>query len=532
MIDKAKPSPLHSRADFVSDQEVRWCPGCGDYAILATMQRTLAKFDIPRERHVFISGIGCSSRFPYYMNTYGFHSIHGRAPTIASGLKCANRDLIVWVITGDGDGLSIGGNHLLHCLRRNMDLKIILVNNAIYGLTKGQYSPTSKVGKVTASSPMGSLDHPINPLCIAIASEATFVARTLDSDPKHMGMVLERALAHKGAAFIEIYQNCVVFNKDVHTPVTGRDTRGERLVYLEHGQPLVFGAERDKAIVLDGLKPVVVQTNAVPADRLLGHDEKDEDPTYAYLLTQMEYPELPVPFGIFRAIKKPTYDEQLEAQIQESIDKQGEGRLEDLLYGGETWTVPPEPEAPPRRVVRPRRIARLPGEMPNCPSCGAENLPGVDHCEECLMSLIQSDLAPARAGDPRQRILTLPVSEILPEDDRLLIADPDDSLRKVIRIMREKGRAALLVTQANKLVGILSRRDIFMQATKEGLDLSQVTVASIMTPNPEVVKADAPIAWAVNKMAAGGFRQVPVVDDAGRPLGLITIDLVMGALSR
>jgi len=250
-------NPRYRKDDFVSGQEVRWCPGCGDYSILATMQRTLAKYDIPKEKHVFISGIGCSSRFPYYMNTYGFHSIHGRAPTIATGLKCVNPDLTVWVITGDGDGLSIGGNHLIHSMRRNVDMNILLVNNQIYGLTKGQYSPTSEVGKVTKSSPMGSIDYPINALCVALASEATFVARTLDTDPQHMMRVLERAMAHKGTSFVEIYQNCIIFNDKAFGPVTGRDTRNERMVYLEHNKPLVYGKDRDKAIHIKRLKPVV-----------------------------------------------------------------------------------------------------------------------------------------------------------------------------------------------------------------------------------------------------------------------------------
>ena len=330
----------HTREDFISGQEVRWCPGCGDYSILATMQRTLAKFDLPREQYVFISGIGCSSRFPYYMNTYGFHAIHGRAPTIATGLRCVSPDLSIWVITGDGDGLSIGGNHLIHSMRRNINFNILLVNNQIYGLTKGQYSPTSPIGKVTKSTPEGSIDYPINALCIAIASEATFIARTLDSIPDHMGSVLERAMKHKGVSFVEIYQNCNIFNDKAYEPITGRDVRDDRMVVLQHTKPLVFGRNRDKALCLKGLRLERVEyKEGMDAKDLLIHNESDPDPTYAYLLTQMEYPDMPVPFGIFREIVKPTYDGMLNEQVQEAIKKRGKGDLKDLIYGSDTWTV-------------------------------------------------------------------------------------------------------------------------------------------------------------------------------------------------
>ncbi len=335
---KTPAQPPFTKESFVSNQEVRWCPGCGDYAILATAQRTLAKFDIPKEKYVFVSGIGCSSRFPYYMNTYGFHTIHGRAPTIATGLKCANPELSVWVVTGDGDGLSIGGNHLVHCMRRNVDLNILLVNNQIYGLTKGQYSPTSEFGKVTKSTPMGSIDYPINALCIAIASEATFIARTLDADPMHMSYVMERAMKHKGVSFIEIYQNCVIFNDKTFQPVIGRETREDRMVYLEHGKPLVFGKEKNRAVRLNGLKPEVVDYKAGDTG-LIVHDEKSPTSYYPYLLTQMAYPEMPVPFGVFRAIEKPTYDQMMDEQIQAAVKKRGPGTVKDLLYAAETWTV-------------------------------------------------------------------------------------------------------------------------------------------------------------------------------------------------
>jgi len=340
MTKEKKGDFRYMKQDFVSDQEVRWCPGCGDYAILATMQRTLAKFDTPIEKYVFVSGIGCSSRLPYYMKTYGFHTIHGRAPTIATGLKCVSPDLSVWVITGDGDGLSIGGNHLIHCMRRNVDIKILLVNNRIYGLTKGQYSPTSEPGKVTKSSPLGSIEYPIKPLCVAIAAEATFIARTVDTNPTHMSAMLERARNHKGTAFVEIYQNCLIYNNKTFEPVTGRDERDERMVFLEDGKPLIFGKKKDKAIKLNGLQPEVVKLADVKNEKeLLIHDEKSAEPNYAYFLTQMEYPEMPEPFGVLRAYEKPTYDGMMEEQVKMAKKHKVDGSLKELIHGTETWTV-------------------------------------------------------------------------------------------------------------------------------------------------------------------------------------------------
>ena len=330
----------YAKEDFVSGQDVRWCPGCGDYAILSVMQRTLAQFTTLRENHVFISGIGCASRFPYYMNTYGFHTIHGRAPAIATGLKCARPELTVWVVTGDGDGLSIGGNHLIHCLRRNVDLNIILVNNQIYGLTKGQYSPTSEKGKITKSSPYGTIEYPINPLCIAIAAEATFIARTVDTDPRHMGLVLARAAVHKGVSFVEIYQNRIIFNKDTFMPITGRETRDDRALYLEDGKPLIFGQKKDKTIRMNGLKTEIMNLADVKDQKdLLIHRENDPSPNYAYVLTQMAYPEMPVPFGIFRCIEKPTYDGMMNDQIKSVSEKKGQGKLDEILYTEDVWTV-------------------------------------------------------------------------------------------------------------------------------------------------------------------------------------------------
>ena len=330
-----------SRKDFVSDQEVRWCPGCGDYSILSQTQRVMPDLGIPRENIVFISGIGCSSRLPYYMNTYGFHSIHGRAPTIATGLKAARPDLSVWVITGDGDALSIGGNHILHVLRRNVDLQIVLHNNEIYGLTKGQYSPTSPLSKVTYSSPMGSIDWPLRPLAVALGAEATFVARSLDVDPHHMVDMLKATYDHKGASFLEIYQNCNIYNDGAFDDFTAKDVRADRMLYLKSGEPMVFGKNNDKGIRLNGLKPEVVELgkDGITEKDLLVHDETLEDPTIAFMLSRMDYPDYPVPVGVIRAVQRPTYNDLLEQQIATAISTQGEGDLEALFRQGDIWEV-------------------------------------------------------------------------------------------------------------------------------------------------------------------------------------------------
>ena len=344
-IAPASSLPVLSPKDLASDQEVRWCPGCGDYSILAQMKKALAPLGLAREKMIFISGIGCSSRFPYYMNTYGFHTIHGRAPTFATGLKLARPDLQVWVITGDGDGLSIGGNHLLHAIRRNVDIKIILFNNEIYGLTKGQYSPTSRVGTRTKSSPQGSLEAPLRPLSVAIAAEATFVARTIDIDINHLTGILQRAAAHKGAAFVEVYQNCKIFNDDVFAYATDKSVKNDNLLFLEHGRPMIFGKDRSKGIRLQGLTPEVVKLGSgIGQDDLLIHDEKAEEPTLAYLLSRMVYhPDetlsFPEPVGVLRAVERPTYGGQIEEQMESVIKSKGKGNLQDLLTGDETWTV-------------------------------------------------------------------------------------------------------------------------------------------------------------------------------------------------
>ena len=326
-----------TRKDFVSDQEVRWCPGCGDYAILAQVQKIMPEFGIPRENIVFISGIGCASRFPYYVNTYGFHTIHGRAPAIATGLKVTRPELDVWVVTGDGDGLSIGGNHLIHCLRRNVDLKILLFNNRIYGLTKGQYSPTSEVGKVTKSTPAGSVDFPFNPITVALGASASFVCRTVDVEQKHLGDMLKRAHAHRGASYMEILQNCNIFNDGAFNELSDKQIKAEHQLVLEHGKPLIFGKNKDKGIRMNGQRAEVVELgNGVSDKDLIVHDETNL--ALAFMLANFE-PPLPTPIGVFYAVSRPTFEEAVNKQLEEAKTKQGEGNLQAVLNRGDTWTV-------------------------------------------------------------------------------------------------------------------------------------------------------------------------------------------------
>ncbi len=329
--------------DFASDQDVRWCPGCGDYSILAQVQRSFPeKIDVPKENIVWISGIGCSSRFPYYMNTYGYHTIHGRAPAIATGVKVSRPELSVWVAAGDGDLLSIGGNHFIHACRKNVDLKILLFNNSIFGLTKGQYSPTSEKGKKTKTTPYGSVDNPFNPAALALGSDATFVARALDGDAKHLQAMIKRAAAHKGTAFLEIFQNCVIFNDGAFDNLTDKKTRDDKVLYLEHGKPMIFGINKDKGIVLNNGKPEVVEIGEGKhrVEDLIVHDENDESFLIATMLAHMtDNPSMPTPVGVFRQVSKPTIDGEIEAQIDQVKKMKGEGDLEKALFNGNTWSV-------------------------------------------------------------------------------------------------------------------------------------------------------------------------------------------------
>jgi 2-oxoglutarate/2-oxoacid ferredoxin oxidoreductase subunit beta len=332
-----------TRQDFLTNQEVRWCPGCGDYSILAQVQKVMPELGIEKEKIVFISGIGCSSRFPYYMNTYGFHTIHGRAPAFATGVKAANPELQVWVITGDGDALSIGGNHFIHALRRNVDLKIILFNNRIYGLTKGQYSPTSEKGKINKSAPMGTIDYPLNPLSVGMAAEATFIGRSMDVDPKHLSMMVERLAKHKGSGFLEVYQNCNIFNDGTFKNFTERDVRDDRMLYLEHGKPLLFGKNKQQGIRLNPqtmeAEIVTLGENGVTENDLITHDENSPRSYLAYILGRFQFPDFPVPMGVFRQVLRPTYEEMLAEQINTAISKKGPGDLQKLLHSGETWVI-------------------------------------------------------------------------------------------------------------------------------------------------------------------------------------------------
>lgn len=329
--------------DYKSDQDVRWCPGCGDYSILAQVQRTLPDIiEKEKAKVVWVSGIGCSSRIPYYINTYGFHGIHGRAPAIATGVKVANPELDVWVATGDGDLLSIGGNHFIHTCRRNVDLKILLFNNRIYGLTKGQYSPTSEKGKITKTSPYGSVDYPFNPISLAIGSGATFVARSIDVSPKHLQEMIKRAGAHKGTAFLEIYQNCNIFNDGAFSLLTEKNTKDDNILYLEHGKPMAFGKDLDKGIKLDGAKPIIVDltTGSFTKDDLLVHDEFSEEPILAMILAHItDEPAFPTPIGVFRQIEKETFDGAIASQIDFVTEKRGKGDLKKALFGANTWEV-------------------------------------------------------------------------------------------------------------------------------------------------------------------------------------------------
>ncbi|HKX74543.1 MAG TPA: 2-oxoacid:ferredoxin oxidoreductase subunit beta [Acidimicrobiia bacterium] len=334
-------APTYGRADFQTDQEVRWCPGCGDYTILAAVQNYMATMGVAREKIVFVSGIGCSSRFPYYMNTYGMHSIHGRAPAIASGIAATRPDLEVWVVTGDGDALSIGGNHLIHVLRRNFNLKILLFNNQIYGLTKGQYSPTSEAGKHTKSTPMGSLDHPFNPVSLALGAEASFVARTIDMDRAHTTGILEAAHQHQGTAFIELYQNCNVFNDKAFLQLTGKEERSFNRIDLVHGKPITFGTAGEKAVIFEDGQAKVVETSKVDPSRILVHDAGRADPTVAFALSRLSHgPYGPTPVGIFRQVERPTYDSGLNQQLVDAQTKKGPGDLAALIRSAGTWEVP------------------------------------------------------------------------------------------------------------------------------------------------------------------------------------------------
>ena len=502
MNSPAKTDRL-TRRDFASDQAVRWCPGCGDYAILAQIQKTLPELGVPRENMVFLSGIGCSSRFPYYMNTYGIHSIHGRAPTLATGLKCARPELQVWVMTGDGDALAIGGNHLLHALRRNIGIHIVLFNNRIYGLTKGQYSPTSELGKHTKSSPDGSIENPVNPIGVAIGAEAGFIARTVDSFQKHMAGVLGRAARHPGATLIEVMQNCMIFNDGAWTHLTNPDTRADNVLFLEHGKPMRFGKALEKGIRLNGLTPEVVDVADVGESELLVHDESAAEPTLAYFLSRMGPPDFPTPVGIFRAVEKPVYNQQLMAQVQ-AARKAYPADLDALYRQSETWAVP--------------SIAQ--GGL-NCPLCDHPNLPGADECELCLTSLTHEEPSAAEAQSRiKQSLSEDSVEELNPAG---AVSVPESvKVRTALGVMREKNIGCVLATGTDGiLTGIFTERDVLTRVAGRDLDPDDSLVSEVMTRDPETIRPDHPLAHAVHLMVTGDLRYLPLIDEDGCPSGII-----------
>ena len=485
-----------NRKDFVSDQTVRWCPGCGDYAILAQVQKVLPTIGVPKENIVFISGIGCSSRFPYYMNTYGIHSIHGRAPTLATGLAITNPDLSVWVITGDGDGLSIGGNHFIHAIRRNVNLNILLFNNRIYGLTKGQYSPTSPRGKITKSSPMGSLDNPINPISLALAADATFIARALDADTKHLGEAFYEASQHKGTSLVEIYQNCVIFNPTEWESISDRRSRAETLLYLKHGEPMIFGKNQDKGIMLDGFSPIVVELGSgITEDDLLVHDETSKE--LAFILSSMSFPKFPVPVGVIRRVERPTYTEGLLQQIKEAQDIKGPGDLYNLYTSADLWTVTEHDEEP-----KPPQTGKL--------------RPDVD---EQYIDEIEAE--PVETTFIQDLMIENTLADLHPKPP--ITVDADTSLEKAIRQMNTHNIGCLLITDDNdRLIGIFTERDVLMRVTGLVDDLAAEDVGDYMTDDPVALTADLPIAQALHEMSVHGFRHLPLVDSEHHPEGIIS----------
>jgi 2-oxoglutarate ferredoxin oxidoreductase subunit beta len=495
--------PKLTRRDFASDQAVRWCPGCGDYAILAQVQKMLPELGIPRENLVFISGIGCSSRFPYYMNTFGIHSIHGRAPTLASGLKCARPDLHIWVVTGDGDALAIGGNHFLHTLRRNIDINILLFNNRIYGLTKGQYSPTSEFGKRTKSSPDGSIENPINPIGVAIGAEASFIARTVDSFQKQMGTVLERAARHSGTTLIEVAQNCVIFNDGAWSSLTDPDTRADNVLFLEHGQPMRFGKNMEKGLRLNGLAPEVVSVDDVGEENLLVHDESAEEPTLAYLLSRMGPPDFPTPVGIFRAVEKPVYDQQLTRQVEEA-KRERKADLNALYHQGETWAI--ECTSPEAAV---------------CHSCHHPNLPGADECEVCLSSLTNGERPIVETENRVRHSLHHDKVSVLKPKQAITLKSTA-SVDEAVDTMRTRKIGCILITgESGKLRGIFTERDVLVLLCKPELTPAELTLEDVMTHHPETIGPRQSLARAVHRMMLGDFRYLPLVDKDGRPVGIV-----------
>ena len=487
-----------TRKDFVSDQMVRWCPGCGDYAILAQMQRVLPELGVPKENVVFISGIGCSSRFPYYMDTYGIHSIHGRAPTLASGLKITNPDLQVWVITGDGDGLSIGGNHLIHTLRRNVNLNIILFNNRIYGLTKGQYSPTTLPGTKTKSSPMGSIDPAFNPTAVAVGVGATFIARTAAADVKHMAEMFRRAALHKGTSFIEVYQNCLIFNDGAWDYATNPKTKHENIVYLEDNKPLIFGKNKDKGIRFDGIHPEVVSLDEVDESELMVHHEDMPDGSLSYFLSQMRHERgMPEPMGVFRCVDEPVYEEEVLEQIDLAIEQKGKGDLKKLYFQADTWTVEDDGAGDNGQGGR--------GTVP--PG-------GVD--EEYVGVMFRGEASSEPYFSPTDTLSTL-------NPRKPLIASENISLAEAIKKLQDLDVGLLaLVDDSGKLSGVFTEGDVLRKIVGNKIDLDATPVKEYMTTNVTTLTPDDILADAIHLMSIHKFRHILLVDDDGKPTGVLS----------
>lgn len=480
-----------TRKDFISPADVRWCPGCGDYAILNSVQNVVPELGIPKEKFVFISGIGCSSRFPYYMNTYGFHTIHGRAPAIATGVKVANPELSVWVMTGDGDGLSIGGNHLVHTLRRNVDINIVLFNNRIYGLTKGQYSPTSPQGQVTKTSPYGTLEHAINPISMAIASQATFVARTIDTSPKHMKEVFKQAALHKGVSFVEVFQNCVIFNNNAWREISGRDVRDERLLFLEHGKPLLYGASGNKGLRQKGgaLQVLKIGEHGSTEEDVIIHDATREDSSYAYSLSQLTYPEFPLPVGIFRSVDHDSYDSLVEKQIDAAISIDGRRNLQGLLKGDEYWEISGGGKTLTMKLGKVSKFE--------------EENRIMEEQEKALLRLIK---------DPMSAALRYKIGDIYHEfgHKRALTISVNQSLTKAISLLKSRKVDSLLVAFRDKIVGLLTERDIVMNVVLSGMDRDTTKVSHVMRPSFDLISEDNTVGDAINVISLSGGRHIPI----------------------
>ena len=510
-LPTAEEKPALKRQDFISDQDVRWCPGCGDYTILFAVQNALAKIGRQPHENVFVSGIGCSSRFPYYMDTYGFHTVHGRAATIASGVKCANPELTVWMISGDGDSLSIGANHLMHILRRNIDVNILLINNRIYGLTKGQYSPCSEQGKITKTSPFGSIEQPVNPLRFALAAQATFVARTNDADTKHMAATFQRAAAHKGTSFVEIYQNCKIFNDGIYKDIYDRTVRDDRLIYIEDGKPMIFGKLKNQGLTLNGIEPAITEFDpeAGPPAELIKHDEKVESATLAYLLTQLDYPEFPVAMGVLRDVEAPVYEDQMYAQVAAAKEKFGEGTLKDLFRrGAETWTI---------------EAAKAEGEGVTGHLEHVEASDEIGEEKESYEADIEQDAV--EVGAMEKLLAGVPLAEIPGQAETIVVPRTTTVAEAVKRMCSGDALGTVLVEgEGGSIAGIVTERDLLLRLPA-GVDLGAVIVAQIMTPNPETLLASDSVAHALNFMGSRNYRRIPVEGESG--VKVLSIDDVL-----